>query len=225
MVYFYLYNLYMKTKLEAIKPNVVFEDEEHKYFLEGEEIPSVTEVIKRVYPISPDAPQNLLEYGRARGTYVHSWLEDAYMETNTLDTVIDEQLINWEAKDFSFWTKLAKQGKWELDRIYKNKDLIISEVPIAHTKYKYGGTFDQLFLYGEKIVLVDFKTSSHLGDNMYNNLDKVKMQLAAYSLILKDEFGIEVDNFEVLHMTKFNTELLSVTPDYDGFLKALRLEE
>ena len=215
----------MKTKIEAIKPNVVFEKEEHKYFLGEEEIPSVTEVIKRVYPISPNAPENLLEYGRARGTYVHSWLEDAYMGTDTLNIVVGEELEDWEEHDYHFWKKLAKQGKKELDRIYPNKDLIISEVPIAHTKYKYGGTFDQLFLYGDKVVLVDFKTSSHLGDNMYNNLDKVKMQLAAYSLILKDEFDIDVDNFEVLHMTKYNTELLSVTPDYDGFLKALKLEE
>ena len=74
-------------------------------------------------------------------------------------------------------------------------------------------------------VLVDFKTSTHMRNNRYNNLDKVRMQLAAYSLILKDEFDVEVNKFEVLHMTKYGVELIEIEPDYKAFMNALKLEE
>ena len=69
---------------------------------------------------------------------------------------------------------------------------------------------------------MDYKTSTSM--RRYHNMEKVQMQLAAYSMILKDEFGIEPTNFEVLHMTKFGSRLLRVKPDYKGFLKALELK-
>jgi len=59
-----------------------------------------------------------------------------------------------------------------------------------------------MFEYGEKIILMDFKTSTHMENNRYNNFDKVKMQMGAYSLILKDMFNVTIDNVEILHMTK-----------------------
>ena len=118
---------------------------------------------------------------------------------------------------------MAELGIKELNRIYPNKTDVVTELPLAHPELEYAGTFDQMFMYGEKIVLVDFKTSSHMANNRYNNLDKVKMQMAAYSTILRDVFKVEVDNVEVLHMTKYGIDLIQIEPDYEGFMKALAL--
>ena len=118
---------------------------------------------------------------------------------------------------------MAELGIKELNRIYPNKEDVVTELPLAHPKLEYAGTFDQMFMYGEKVVLVDFKTSSHMANNRYNNLDKVKMQMAAYSTILRDVFNVEVDNVEVLHMTKYGIDLIKIEPDYEGFMKALAL--
>jgi ATP-dependent exoDNAse (exonuclease V) beta subunit len=87
---------------------------------------------------------------------------------------------------------------------------------MVHTELKYAGTLDLLFKSGDKIILMDFKTSTGIKDNKFHSLDKVKLQLAGYDLILKDIFNVNVDSYEVLHITKDGSDILEIEPDHKG---------
>ena len=59
----------------------------------------------------------------------------------------------------------------------------------------YGGTYDLLLKIGNDTVLVDFKTSNHVGYKYW-------LQLAAYSKILKEEENVNVDGLIILQLDK-----------------------
>lgn len=69
----------------------------------------------------------------------------------------------------------------------------------------FGGTLDALLKIGNKIYLVDFKTSNHVTSNYF-------LQLAAYRFMLKLKENIEIDGVIVLQLDKdepgFNEYLL-----------------
>ena len=79
----------MKTKIQQIKSNVILQKENHKYILNDEEIPSVNEIIQRIYPMG-EIDEKILEYGRARGLYVHAYLEDKYLNNEEPNKVKEE---------------------------------------------------------------------------------------------------------------------------------------
>lgn len=69
----------------------------------------------------------------------------------------------------------------------------------------FGGTLDALMKIGDKLYLVDFKTSNHITYTYF-------LQLAAYKYMLKVEEGIDIDGVIVLQLDKnipgFNEYLL-----------------
>ena len=70
----------------------------------------------------------------------------------------------------------------------------------------FGGTMDALLKIGDKIYLVDFKTSNHVTFNYF-------LQLAAYRFMLKLRENIDIDGVIVLQLDKeepgFNEYLLN----------------
>ena len=81
----------------------------------------------------------------------------------------------------------------------------------------FGGTLDALMRIGNKIYLVDFKTSNHVTFNYF-------LQLAAYRFMLKEVEGINVDGVIVLQLDKdepgFNEYHLSFDiPDHLYFME------
>lgn len=80
----------------------------------------------------------------------------------------------------------------------------------------FGGTMDALLKIGDKIYLVDFKTSNHVTSNYF-------FQLAAYRFMLKLEKGIDIDGVIVLQLDKdepgFNEYLLDFSnPEHASFM-------
>ena len=80
----------------------------------------------------------------------------------------------------------------------------------------FGGTLDALMKIGDKIYLVDFKTSNHITFTYF-------LQLAAYRFMLKILENIDIDGVIVLQLDKdepgFNEYLLDFTiPDHLTFI-------
>ena len=80
----------------------------------------------------------------------------------------------------------------------------------------FGGTMDALLRIGDKIYLVDFKTSNHVTSNYF-------LQLAAYRFMLKLQKGIDIDGVIVLQLDKdepgFNEYLLDFSnPEHASFM-------
>lgn len=84
-----------------------------------------------------------------------------------------------------------------------------NDVKVLYTEYRlvckwFGGTFDLLIKINDKIYLVDYKTSNHVGYKYF-------MQLAAYRYMLFINKGINIDGVIVLQLHK-------EIPSYNEFL-------
>lgn len=80
----------------------------------------------------------------------------------------------------------------------------------------FGGTYDLLMKINNKIYLVDFKTSNHVGYKYF-------MQLAAYRFMLKNYYNINIDGCIILQVKKDKIEyeeycLLLDNPIHKSFL-------
>lgn len=85
----------------------------------------------------------------------------------------------------------------------------------------FGGTLDALLKIGDKVYLVDFKTSNHVTFTYF-------LQLAAYRFMLKKEENIYIDGVIVLQLDKeepgFNEFLLEfIIPQHRDFMSHCEL--
>ena len=85
----------------------------------------------------------------------------------------------------------------------------------------FGGTLDALLKIGDKVYLVDFKTSNHVTFTYF-------LQLAAYRFMLKKEENIYIDGVIVLQLDKeepgFNEFLLEfIIPQHKDFMSHCEL--
>lgn len=94
------------------------------------------------------------------------------------------------------------------DIVTKNIGIPIKVIFVEHTItcQWFGGTLDALLMIGDKIYLVDFKTSNHVTYKYF-------IQLSAYRYMLKNIEGIDIDGVIVLQLDKtepgFNEYLLN----------------
>lgn len=98
---------------------------------------------------------------------------------------------------------------WNIISMHKTK-VLMEEVPLI-TPY-CGGTLDLLLEIDNKIYLVDFKTSTHVGFKYY-------IQLSAYRRMIYELYGITIDGMIILQMSKSKcglfTEYIVDLSNYD----------
>lgn len=81
--------------------------------------------------------------------------------------------------------------KWEQDH---NVKWVVSELLVASLQHEFAGTLDAVALVDEKLVLMDFKTSSQISEEYY-------LQTAGYQ-ICTDEMGIPIAERSILRIPK-----------------------
>jgi hypothetical protein len=97
-----------------------------------------------------------------------------------------------------------------------NASIISSEQMVYSGKYKYAGTLDAIARIGNKIWILDFKTSK----NVYNEYG---LQLCAYKQAVEEQ-GKKIDSMAIVHLKntgKFS--FLEFNDDFKVFLHALEL--
>ena len=157
-----------------------FQNDGHKYILNGSDIPSVTNIM---------TPLSSFEYGEIdektmtaaaeRGTAVHNAIEN-WIKFGFDD--LDEEYHGYLDGFIDWWEKVKP-------------DPVGSEIRIYHKLMRYGGTIDLLAMIEGKLNLIDFKTTSRLIEK------NCRVQLEAYAMALESH-GIVVAEKRILHLAK-----------------------
>lgn len=133
---------------------VYFDPEEHKYYVDGEEVPSVTTMLQSHFGNSYAAVRpDILEASARYGTNVHNQIEhfiDLRKEDPNVEIVSEyDEVKNY----FEF-----------VEPIYKISPIMTEKVIVLcfAGKVVAAGRFDMLCTVDGKMTLVDFKTTSTL---------------------------------------------------------------
>lgn len=148
-----------------------FIEETHTYVLDGEKIPSVTQLLEELFPLKYDnVPRETLEKKALYGTQVHKFIEIiekkkpkrplAYIKRYYKPDIYQEESL----KDY---LKIKTQN---------NIKITDSEKRI-HYKNKYGGTLDLKGYVNNKSAIIDIKTTYEL-DEQYVSWQNSMYELA-----------------------------------------------
>lgn len=190
------------TILDTVDKNIINKKSSTYHNNEGQVVPRVTEILSTM--IHSDALMYWANSLGFKGLRYRDTLNTAARIGTAAHNAIESFLIDkLETKDnipflgFMMWYNI----------ITLDKGLPLQVIYIEHTlscKW-FGGTLDCLVRIGNKIYLMDFKTSNHVTYKYF-------LQLAAYRFMLRTLEGIEVDGVIVLQLDKdspgFNEYLL-----------------
>lgn len=147
--------------------NFSFDREAHAYHLDGERIPSVTEVLEPLQELD-GIPRGVLEVARTRGQHVHY----------AVHLMIHKALV-WETLD----TQLVGYVQAAKRCIEENSiRVLVSEHHMCDPSLKVGGTLDVLGIMGRHTGIYDWKAV----DTMSRT---VGPQTAAYDQIYRRSVG------------------------------------
>lgn len=123
---------------------LTFEPASHTYTLDGQVVPSVTEVLRASGIIDfSQIPSAILEAARARGQRVHAAIH--YYNEGDLDwTTLDDG----DRPRVNAWLRFLEQRKFQI---------LKAEFRLCSRRYQYAGTGDVLGLLDGKLALADFK--------------------------------------------------------------------
>lgn len=146
----------------AAPPGLTLHQPSHSYWLDGQRVPSVTEIVRPLLPLA-GIPYGVLEAARHLGSAVHRACELAdrgVLDTASVAPPLLPYLQAWSA--FS----AAHQVQWSM-----------VESLIYHERLRYAGTLDRFGWVQGRLAVVDLKTSARL-------YPAVGPQLAAYAQAL-----------------------------------------
>lgn len=177
-------------------PTLLFYDDSHKYTVDGEEVPSVSELTRFLTrELYTDAPQYFLDQAAKRGTSVHKATEaiDKFGSVEVEDDLagfVKAYVAFMKEHDVS-WEKI----EWAVCNGH-------------HNGMPYAGTLDRYGALDGKVVILDIKTTANI-----SGLHKVcySAQLNLYRLAVMKEKPVE--ELWVLQLKK------------DGTYKLIQLEE
>ena len=154
--------------------DIQYNEERHEYTLDGEIVPSVTQLAQRFSGYDTTWLQAHPEFAEA-GTEIHNELAEYYAPGST------SELVSEKAKTMSMC--LLRDPR------------IQPEVLVYNTKYKYAGTADIVVMEGNRCLSIfDWKTGTH-NNNLY-----CRCQLSLYYLALK-EMGVDVSTTKLAIIT------------------------
>ena len=163
---------------------LLFYDDAHKYTVDGEEVPSVSELTRFLTrEVYTDTPQFFMDGAAQRGTLVHK-------ATEALDSYGTVECDDGIAPFVQAYVSFTKEHEPQWEKI---------EWPVCNHK-SYAGTVDRYgTLHGKKVIL-DIKTTANI-----TGLHKVlyRAQLNLYRLAVLIE--TDVDELWILQLKKDGT--------------------
>ena len=190
------------TKVDIEKNRIEFLDSRFYQHANGNFYPSVTTILD-AYPKSAaffewlkkqgeDADEVRDEAGR-KGSNVHQLCEDfdGGVECNMLNEYGSAAYKQIEWAMFERYVEFREKFKYEL---------VANEVHYISPVYGFAGTLDRVFKVGDKLVLVDIKTSNSLHNHFW-------LQMAAYKMLWDEVNEKKIDEIKVLWLgAKTRTE-------------------
>lgn len=146
-----------------------FDDEAHRYIVNGIITPSVSSILKRKFDDYVDVPFKILEAAADKGTAMHKAIE-VYEKTGKES----------DLQEFRNYLFLKKHFKIEN---------VENELPVAYFEDGlpiFAGTIDQVCRINGVLAINDFKRVSA------PNKEKIAYQINLYRLAYNQTFGVEV---------------------------------
>lgn len=187
--------LYSKNyRIDFTSRQITFLDTRFYLSDAGTYLPSVTSVLD-CYPkpaafyewlkkVGEDADQIRDEAGN-RGSTVHKLTEqyDAGEEVNLIDEAgnINYKLLEWSM--FERYVEFRRRFEFEV---------IFSELNLISDTLGFAGTLDRVIKIGDKVLIIDIKTSNSLYDHYW-------LQMAAYEKLLAEvQPDLKIDGYAIL---------------------------
>lgn len=173
---------------------LTLDNESHVYDLDGEELPSVSEITRFISrELYEEINQYTLERAADRGTNVHK-LTEALDKYGSCEA--DEDLLPY----LQAYVDFRKKHKCEWEHIEK---------AMFHPDLRYAGTLDRFGTMDGEHVILDIKTTSQI------HLVSVTAQLTLYQMMAEAN-GMKVDALYVVQLKKDGKfTLKEITPDRD----------
>ena len=205
-------------------PNFKFDPKWHKYTYNGKQYTSVTKFIQNFHKEfdsefwskkkadEAGVPQEWIlkewkeKNDRANfvGHSTHTWIENYF-----------NQIPQWIPDDLDIVDRINKFNIIYAKQLYKLTPVTF-ELRIFSKIYPLAGTIDSIFLYKEKLFIVDWKTNGEFthdehGKGKYeklllpfddywkNHLNEYSIQVSLYSLIL-EEWGFDIRGAYLVHI-------------------------
>ena len=168
---------------------VKFDENLHKYTVDGKEVISVTQLLQkhRITPSYDAVDKELLRVASERGTLIH------------------EEVEKWiESGECGFTEEAEKICDFLFERADENTK-ILSEQMVANDVV--AGRFDVLYTHDKKLVLTDIKTGNT------KHLFGWSWQLSLYKYLYEKMYGKEIDSLEILWA---NGDLTVIPCEYVG---------
>jgi len=173
---------------------LIFYDESHSYTVDGQELPSVSELTRFISrELYNDINQTVLDRAADRGTRVHKVTEalDKYGEAECDDDILPY---------LQAYLEFRKKHKCEWQHIEK---------AMYHPDLLYAGTIDRFGTMDGENVILDIKTTSQI------HTVSVTAQLTLYQMMAEAN-GMKVDALYVLQLKKDGKfTLKEIIPDRD----------
>ena len=178
-----------------------YDEENHKYYVDGIEKPSVTEIANPISAERLNALQiALVERARERGKRCHELFEE-YLLLGEIDTEEIETEYFPYVKQFVLWAKTYRPR------------VLFTEKKLYGTEFC--GTADLICEIDGKTIIVDYKVTS-IADKR-----SLSVQLEGY-FRLAEINGIHVDEVAMLHIKKDSYTFKPIRRDAEWFSLLLR---
>ena len=173
-----------------------YDEEKHKYYVNGEEKPSVTEISGPISSERLNAIQMvMLERAKARGRRCHELFEQ-YLLLEELDTEEIEVEYFPYVQQFVLWVKAYRPKV-----LFTEKKLYGEE---------FCGTADLICEIDGKLIIVDYKVTSAIDKK------SLSVQLDGYYRLCK-KLGLEIDECYFLHIKKDSYVFKPIKRDAEWF--------
>lgn len=163
-----------------VEPRIRFIEDTHTYLLDGNPVPSVTEIIKPMVDLTR-VPPGVLEFKRSLGKAVHKAIELYERQDLDVDTLDQEAMPFFEA-----WLKFKAETGFRA---------VLTEQIVWSAKLRYAGTLDVL---GSRYSGPDADVNVFHPDELLDCKCVWTMgsatgpQTAGYALALQESHGIKV---------------------------------
>lgn len=185
------------------KFDIAFDENLHRYWIEGQPVPSVTQVLDELEDFSRVDPE-ILERARQFGQAVHSVTE--LYDAGDLDwATLDPHLVPYLTGYLRF---LQDTGAEPLHR----------ELWVGSRRYGFAGTLDGVYRLRRAHVLIDIKSGAVPRT--------VGLQTAAYQHAAHEAYGIQVRRRYCLQLKPDDYRLIPCVgaQDFSTFISALNLK-
>jgi hypothetical protein len=182
--------------------NLTFNEATHKYFIDGQSVPSVTQILNDVLPYQFTVDDWYLE----RGQVIHAC---AVLVGKGQKFEHDDRIAGHVKALYKFWKEVKPSP-------------MMFETKVASLKYRFAGTFDLLAVFNSKLCLFDYKSSL--------DIERTALQLAGYALAREEcqktqkqfKYGIGVEIKEngkykmskIINLTNYKREFLALRAVY-----------